>query len=322
MPASLLNDAPPPVDTMGGLMGVPSGPSDDFGTGAGVVNDPSPGRPESTATSPGQVAGANSGLGGWASKGSKIGGILGSLTGVGMLGGLAGNLAGNVAEQNIANPQLSALGFEEIGPRGLAMAVANQATPFGLGSKIGLQSMQQQFGNKFGFGLGPAADSPMGGDSYGGWGGYSSTQNQGLGADLESEPGDLAAAVADAAAAAGNGGDDSYGTDGASDNNMGGYGDKGDEAPSGAGDSDEWRHGGLLGDDGDGKFEAVKGTLHENEAVLKPEAVGLLGDDVVTQLNNVASLNDTQKQKLVAGLLDAIIGGKTAKKKTDFRASR
>lgn len=102
--------------------------------------------------------------------------------------------------------------------------------------------------------------------------------------------------------------------------------DSGDIDDEAAGENDmgqdAYRRGGLLGDDGDGLFEPVRKTLHENEAVLKPESVEFFGEKIVMQMNNVASLKPAQKKKLAAAVSAQILSGKPATKKTDFRASR
>lgn len=145
-------------------------------------------------------------------------------------------------------------------------------------------------------------------DGTGGYGGLDTAYGSKSGVDTGDAFSDQAGGLGD------NGAGDLSGPD---------SGDPDDEA-AGESDmgSDQYREGGLVGDDDDDKFEPVRATLHENEAVLKPEAVALLGEDLVEQLNNVAALKPDQKRKLVKQLTAQIMRRKPGVSRSDFQASR
>jgi hypothetical protein len=77
--------------------------------------------------------------------------------------------------------------------------------------------------------------------------------------------------------------------DAGSDAGDGGPGDggSGSDGPGDAGDagSDGWRMGGPTGDDGDGVLEPIRGTVHEGEFVLRPEAVSYYGPALLAAMN-------------------------------------
>lgn len=55
-----------------------------------------------------------------------------------------------------------------------------------------------------------------------------------------------------------------------------------------SGEGSVWRKGGFVRPDGDAKLEPRKGTLHEGEVVINPEAVGLLGRERLLAANRRA----------------------------------
>jgi len=151
-----------------------------------------------------------------------VGRVVGALA-PGLFGTLAGmgiSTVGTMADVEEANAHLAARGFPDLNT---FSAILNTLSPF---SFFG-QSPVDQYNAMMGFNLGPAVEyddmvqgallgnwGPIGamgfddsyGDAFGGWGGYGSPANQGPGADIESEPDDLASAISDANNEGGRGG--------------------------------------------------------------------------------------------------------------------
>jgi hypothetical protein len=82
---------------------------------------------------------------------------------------------------------------------------------------------------------------------------------------------------------AGGVGGDAGGDNGGSADGSGNGGGDGSSDADGMGGS--WRYGGPTGDDGDGYLSPIRGTLHEGEFVLRPEAVAMYGYDMLHAMN-------------------------------------
>lgn len=90
----------------------------------------------------------------------------------------------------------------------------------------------------------------------------------------------------------------SAGTSGSGFGDGTGDGGGGNSGPDSAGDShggtsssssgdDGWRHGGLIPGNGDGVSEPRQITAHENEFIMRPEAVQALGPEILSMLNSM-----------------------------------
>lgn len=64
-----------------------------------------------------------------------------------------------------------------------------------------------------------------------------------------------------------------------------------------------WRHGGPVGNDGDTRLEPVKGTLHEDEFVMSPEAVDMVGVKNLSMMNAMAQPRGRAVQQAMAEIL-------------------